>query len=53
MSSYDDRGVFASGKEWLEGAAEPRQETVTKPFTKTAAKRADKLISGPINNQSR
>ena len=36
-------------RKWLEGAAELRQETVTKPFTKTSGKRADELISGSLS----
>ena len=32
-------------RKWLEGAAELRQETVTRPFTKIPGKRADELIS--------
>ena len=35
-------------RKWLEGAAELRQETVTKPFTKTPGKRADELIRGSL-----
>ena len=36
-------------RKWLEGAAELRQETVTRPFTKTPGERADELISGSYN----
>ena len=32
-------------RKWLEGAAELRQETVTKVFAKTPGQRADELIS--------
>ena len=35
-------------RKWLEGAAELRQETVTRPFTKTPGKRMDELISGSL-----
>ena len=36
-------------RKWLEGAAELRQETVTKVFTKTPGQRADELISGSLS----
>ncbi len=36
-------------RKWLEGAAKLRQETVTKPFTKTPGKRADELIRGSLS----
>ena len=39
-------------RKWLEGAAELRQETVTKPFIKTPGKRADELISGSLNKKT-
>jgi hypothetical protein len=35
-------------RKWLEGAAELRRETVTKPFTKTPGKRADELTSDSL-----
>ena len=37
---------------WLEGAAELRQETATKPFTKIPRKRAAELISVSLSIRS-
>ena len=38
-------------RNWLEGAAGLRQETMTKSFTKSTGKRADELISSSLRKR--
>ena len=42
-------GILRMARKWLESVTELRQETVTKPFTKTSGMRADELISVSLN----